>query len=51
VVPSAVVQRIVVKFVISGNVKATETVKGLRAQRSQGSGVSHLKKAEQRLRT
>jgi hypothetical protein len=59
VVPSVVLQRIVVEFLTNDNVKPPEILKRLKAQfddeTSQGSrcmtGISYLKKAEQRLKT
>jgi hypothetical protein len=59
VVPSAVVQHIIVKFLMNENVKPAEILTRLRAQfgdetlsRTQCmTGESHLKKDEQRLET
>jgi hypothetical protein len=58
VVPSAVALHIIVKFLTNGNVKPAEILDRLRAQfgdetllRIQMIGVSHFKKAGQRLRT
>jgi hypothetical protein len=59
VVPSAVAQRIVVKFLTNENVKPAEILMRLEhssvMKRSQGprcmTGVSHLKKAGYRLKT
>jgi hypothetical protein len=59
VVPSAILQRIVVKFLTNAKVKSAEILKGLRAQfndetlsRTQAyDGVSHLKEAEKSLKT
>jgi hypothetical protein len=59
VVPSSVVQNIIVIFLTNKNVKPVEILMRLRAQFSdemlQGSrcmtGVNHLKKAKQRLKT